>query len=90
MEFLMKTVCFSEPVMSGLSFPRTIRSSSTGHQDCISHTVMYLAGLSVGIQRPDWGPWPEKNRISQKCLDFRIMYSGAIYMKLFISEGLVS
>ena len=95
MEFLMKAVWFSEPVMSGLSFPRTNRSSSTGHQDCISHTVMlpYLAGLSVGIQRPDWGPWPEKNKIGeywkfkvswfQNYINYCLKPSKAFYFKVW-------
>ena len=57
-EFLMKTVWCSEPVISGLLFPISRRSSSTGHQDRISHTDMapYFSGLSVGMQRPVWGP----------------------------------
>ena len=60
MEFLIRTVWFSDPAMSGLSVPKTSWSSSTGHQDSISHTVMlpYLCGLSVGMHRPVCGPWP--------------------------------
>ena len=34
---LMKTVWFCEPVMRGLSFPSTSRSSSTGHLHTYNH-----------------------------------------------------
>ena len=43
---LMKTVWFSDPVMSGLSLPRTNRSSSTGHLSNVNPTVSTFCNVS--------------------------------------------
>ena len=43
---LMKTVWFSDPVMSGLSLPRTNRSSSTGHLSDVNPTVSTFCNVS--------------------------------------------
>ena len=59
-EFLMKTVCWSEPAMRGRLFPSTRWSSSTGHHDDISHTCR-PSRRSLGTHTPVWGPWPKIN-----------------------------